>query len=329
MNDSRWLLLTHRLPDRPSNLRVRVWRRLQAIGAVAVKSSIYALPNRAETREDFEWLRREIVQSGGEAAVFTGDSIAEAGDREIIGGFQEARAKDYAAIKEAVEAFNERVKAALDGGHIKGAVLEKLESRWSAHKTEWERLSKIDFFGAPNKASAASCLAGGQKLILRAKAASVAESPEPPAPLAPRELKGKVWVTRTSPHVDRLASAWLVRRFVDPRARFKFVTTPYRARMNELRFDMPDGEFTHFGDWCTFETLARRLGLNDPAVAAMAEIVHDLDLKDRKFSRPEASGISLAIRGLCRVHERDAARLEAGLEFFDGLYAALEAEAKR
>lgn len=328
MPTPRWLLLTHQLPNKPSNLRVRVWRKLQAIGAVPVKNSIYALPNKAEAREDFEWLRKEIVQSGGEATVFMGDSVAEAGDKEIIVGFQEARTKDYAEFKQVVQTFNEKVKAALDGGHIKDAALERLERQWSAHRAEWGRLAKIDFFGASSKASAAASLADGQKLMQRAKAASVAESPEPPAPLAAKELKGKVWVTRTSPHVDRLASAWLVRRFVDPKAKFKFVTAPYEARANELRFDMPDAEFTHFGDWCTFETLARRLSVNDPVVAALAEIVHDIDLKDRKFSRPEASGIALAVRGLCRVREQDAPRLEAGLELFDGLYAALKAESK-
>src|SRR5262249_16058784 len=153
---------------------------------------------------------------------------------------------------------------------------------------------------------------------------SVRTSPAPPSPVSPGELKGRVWVTRTSPHVDRLATAWLIRRFVDPKARFKFVKPPYRSGPGELRFDMPEGEFTHFGDWCSFETLAKRLRLKDRAVAIVAEIVHDIDLKDRKFGRPEASGVALAIRGLCRSHERDGERLEAGFEFFDGLYAELQ-----
>lgn len=329
MNYARWLLLTHQLPNEPSNLRVKVWRKLQALGAVPIKNSVYVLPNKPATQEDFDWLRKEITQSGGEASVFAAASIAEKDDHEIVESFREARAKDYSGFAKAVEAFNEKLGTALSGGHIKGEALEKLEREWSSRKGEWERLTKIDFFRAPNRSAADKALREGQSLLNRVKAVSVRESPAPPPAVSPKELKGFVWVTRGSPHIDRLASAWLVRRFVDPRAKFKFVSPPYGARPKELRFDMAEAEFTHFGDWCTFETLAHRLKLNDPVLAQLAEIIHDIDLKDRKFSRPEASGIALAIRGLCRAYPEDAARLEAGIVFFEGLYAALAAEAKR
>lgn len=325
----RWLLLTHQLPNEPSNLRVKVWRKLQSLGAVAIKNSIYVLPDKAATREDFEWLRKEITQSGGEATVFMGDSVAEKDDNEIVRSFREARSKDFAAFTNTIRQFNEKVQAALDGGHIKGEVLDKLERQWSGHKLEWERLNKIDFFQAPNRTAAATVLTEGQGILNRAKSVSVKQSPVPPPAVSPKDLKGLVWVTRTSPHIDRLASAWLVRRFVDPKARFKFVTPPYSAHPKEVRFDMPEAEFTHFGDWCTFETLIHRLKLDAPALSELAEIIHDIDLKDRKFSRPEASGIALAVRGICRSHLKDAARLQAGIEFFEGVYASLSQDGKR
>lgn len=324
----RWLLLTHRLPDRPSNLRVRVWRRLQALGAVPIKNSVYVLPDRASTREDFDWLRKDIVQSGGEATVFTGDSAAEKDDAEIVRDFREARAKEYSLLAERVEAFCERLQGALAGGHLECDALKKLERSWPDLRLEWDRVVKIDFFGAPAKRPAAAAIARAQRLLERARSLSVDAAPAPPGPVAAKELKGKVWVTRKSPHVDRLASAWLVRRFVDPKAAFKFVAPPYAARRGELCFDMADAEFTHFGDWCTFETLIHRLRLSGPALSALAEIIHDIDLKDRKYSRPEAPGVALAVRGLCRRFPEDHARSEAGVDFFEGLYSALEAEVK-
>lgn len=325
----RWLLLTHQLPNEPSNLRVKVWRKLNSLGAVPVKNSIYALPNRSSTREDFEWLRKEILQAGGEAAVFAADSLSEKDDRDILAAFLRARAKDYDALGEEARAFNAKLRAALDGGHIKEALSIRFERQWSDLRRERERIGRIDFFAGPAREEIGTLLEEGQALLGRSRALSVRRAPKPPPAVAVKELRGKTWVTRRSAHVDRLAAAWLVVRFIDPKARFKFVALPYQPRPGELRFDMAEGEFTHFGDWCTFETLARRLRLDNPAVAALAEIVHDIDLKDAKFSRSEAPGVALAIQGLCRRHPKDPARLAAGLELFDALYAALRGEAPR
>ncbi len=324
MSTPRWLLLTHQLPNEPSNLRVKVWRKLQALGAVPIKNSIYVLPNKRSTREDFEWLRDEILQSGGAATVFAGDSIAEKDDKEIVRDFHEARAKDYGTLAESVEAFCDKLKSALSGGHIKHEAQQKLERQWPVFRAEWDRIAKIDFFGTPSKKSASAALSRAQALLGRAKSVSVERAPAPPVPMSAKDLKGAVWVTRTSPHIDRLASAWLVRRFVDPKSRFKFVTPPYGRHEGELRFDMPEGEFTHFGDWCTFETIIHRLGLKDAALGPLAEIIHDIDLKDAKFGRPESSGVALSVYGLCRRRRDDFKRLEAGFVYFDDLFEALK-----
>ncbi|MBI3550056.1 MAG: chromate resistance protein [Elusimicrobia bacterium] len=318
-----WLLLTHQLPAEPTYVRAKVGRKLQALGAVPIKNSIYVLPDAPGSREDFDWLRKEILQMNGDASIFAGDSVTGLEDKEIIKTFQNARAGDFAGLIDAVEAWKEKIKSALEGGHIKSEPLLRLERQWGEHQAELERLRRIDFFRAPNRAKVEAAASAANAVLRQAKARSVVKSPAPPPPVKVAELKGKIWVTRKSPHIDRLASAWLVRRYVDPKARFKFVAAPYeRQSAAEIRFDMAEGEFTHFGDWCTFETLMKRLRLDDPALTQIAEIVHDIDLKDAKFGRHEAAGFAQVVRGLCAVHPEDSKRLEAGLALFDAFYAS-------
>lgn len=323
MKIPKWLLLTHQLPATPSKVRVMVWRRLQAFGAVPIKNSIYVLPNRPAAKEDFDWLRKEISSMKGAASVFLADSISDVEDAEIVRTFQAARAKEFDALIQSAAGLGGDIKDALAGGYIKERLLEKLDRRMTGLKTDWERLRKIDFFGAPNRRKAELAVAASQKLFQELRSLSGKDAPEPPPAVDLKTLKGKVWVTRTSPHIDRLATAWLVRRFVDPRARFKFVVEPYRAKSDkELRFDMVEAEFTHFGDWCTFETLLHRAGLDDPALLEVAEIVHDIDIKDKKFGRLEASGVSRVIQGLCSVHADDFERVDAGVAVFDALFSS-------
>ena len=144
------------------------------------------------------------------------------------------------------------------------------------------------------------------------------------------DLVGRTWVTRVNPKVDRLASAWLIRRFVDPGARFRFVApNSDAARPGELRFDMAGGDFTHEGDRCTFETLLGRLGLTEPALRPIAEIVHDIDLKDDKFGRPEANGIAAVLRGIATGAPDDESRVQIATNVFDGLFAQFAAESTR
>ena len=146
---------------------------------------------------------------------------------------------------------------------------------------------------------------------------SAAGSIEPP--------RGAVWVTRQNVFIDRIASAWLIRRFIDPAATFKFVSAAsYRAEPSEMRFDMYEGEFTHVGDRCTFEVLLERFRLDDPALHAIGEIVHDIDLKDDKFRRAETPGVLAVIQGVALAAADDAARIERGSLVLDGVYSQLQ-----
>ena len=140
---------------------------------------------------------------------------------------------------------------------------------------------------------------------------------------APAGMGAKIWVTREHVQIDRIASAWLIRRFIDASARFKFVPgRSYAPRSGEVRFDMFEGEYTHEGDRCTFEVLLQRYGLTDRALVAIGEIVHDIDLKDGKFGHAETRGIAALINGLTKAGLPDAKRIEQGRTLFDNLYAS-------
>ena len=142
-------------------------------------------------------------------------------------------------------------------------------------------------------------------------------------PLTPERVKpGSVWVTRANVHVDRIASSWMIRRFIDRRARFKFVPAKgYQLRSGELRFDMYDAEYTHMGEDCTLQTLVRRFTPRDRALIAIGEIIHDIDCKDDRFNRPETAGTAAMIRAICESTKSDVKRIERGSVLLDDLYS--------
>src|SRR5262249_10627294 len=152
----------------------------------------------------------------------------------------------------------------------------------------------LDFFSASGRETA-----DGLVSALEARVTATLPVPETAAPTATEAFKGRTWVTRQGVHVDRIACAWLIRRFIDQEATFKFVAGKnYKPVPGELRFDMFEAEFTHEGDRCSFEVMLERFGLGDPALAAIGELVHDIDLKDSKYEREETTGLAHMIIGL-------------------------------
>ena len=296
-----WLVLIHQIPPKPDYFRVKVRRRLQRIGAVPLKNSVYLLPRRDETREDFEWLVREIRAEGGEATLCHGSLLAGTTDEEVRAMFQAERETEYAAIERDARSL---------AGEGSDDELGRLRSRLA-------ETVRVDFFGAPGREAAEHALA---------EAAPPAPDQTEAAPEMP--VRGVTWVTRTGIKVDRIASAWLIRRFIDPEARFKFVPAKgYVPLAGELRFDMYQGEFTHEGDRCSFETLVARFGLADPALRVLGEIVHDVDCKDDRFGRPEAAGVASLIAGLALATPTDEERLARGTPLFESLYAYISSGA--
>ena len=290
-----WLLLLHQLPAKPAYARVKLWRRLQALGAVAVKNAVYALPASPEAQEDFEWAMKEIAAADGEGMIVEARLIDGLSDDAVRGLFNSAREADYRALAKEIRAVEK------DAAPAQVARL----------RTEAARIAAIDFFGANGREDVEARLAA-----LTPDAAPVPAS----APLV--SGSGHVWVTRRDVHVDRIGSAWLIRHFIDPDATFKFVPAKgYKPRRGELRFDMFEAEFTHEGDRCTFEVLLQRSGLDQPALTAISEIVHDIDLKDGKFARAEAGGIAALIDSLAQADISDQERVDQGAQLFDNLYA--------
>ena len=308
----RWLLLIHQLPARPAYLRVKVWRRLQALGAAAVKNAVYALPATAGAREDFGWLLREIASGGGEAFVCEARMVDGLADREVRAMFDRARDADYGEL-----ARQARDLAGTLGGEPAAETRVEARAQLARLRARLAQVAAIDFFGAPGSQAAEGLLAALEDRLREDEPAEPAAPADDPGP-----LRGRTWVTRRGVHVDRIASAWLVRRFVDPEATFRFVPAKgYEPEPGELRFDMFGGEFTHEGDRCTFEVLLARAGPDDPALRAIAELVHDLDLKDGRFGRPETAGLGALVEGLCAATGDDQERLARGAALLDDLHA--------
>jgi hypothetical protein len=309
------MLLIHQIPPTPAYLRVKIGRHLARIGAVAIKNSVYALPHNDETQEDFQWVLREIVKGGGDASIVEARFIEGLSDEQVIGLLQAAREADYRELAEqaraAAAAFPSRGAVPQDRRADLARQLARLRQRAA-------ELAAIDFFGAPGREVVEGLLSGMEAHMRTAEGTEPAK-----ASLDRAQHLGRTWVTRTGIKVDRMASAWLIRKFIDPEARFKFVPAKgYRPEKGELRFDMFEAEFTHEGELCTFEVLVRRFGLDDPSLHAIAEIVHDVDVKDAKYGREEAPGIGQLVAGIAAAHPDDEARLARGAALFDDLYAA-------
>ncbi len=310
----RWLLLIHQLPAKPAYTRVKVWRRLQSIGAVAVKNAVYALPATEQTQEDFEWLLKEIGEGSGEALLCEARLIDGLSDQEVRALFNAARDADYEALAKGARALTETL-----GQKPAPVALPDARTQLARWKARAAQIVAIDFFGANGRQTVDGLLSALDAKLQEDAVSKSDQSPTPPKAI--ENLKGKVWVTRQGVHVDRIATAWLIRRFIDPEARFAFVPAKgYHPAAGELRFDMFEAEFTHEGDRCTFEVLLARTGLNGPALSAIAEIVHDIDLKDSKFGREEAAGIAQLIAGIARAHPDDEQRIARGAAVFDDLY---------
>jgi hypothetical protein len=313
-----WVLLMPRIPPKPAYVRVKVWRRLQAIGAVAIKNSVWVLPRREECIESFQWVTRELGEMGGGASLCEGQFVDGVTDQEIERLFVEARDADYAALTEEARALAKHLRPK----RLDEAALVGLDGQAAKLRQRFDAIVATDFCHAPGREAAE-----GLVVDLEQKLAAV-RSPrgEPRARGPVVKPTRRTWVTRTGVHVDRIASAWLIRRFIDPQATLKFVPAQgYAPESGELRFDMYDAEFTHEGDRCTFEVLLRRMGIEDAALVAIGEIVHDIDLKDDKFGRPETAGFRSILNGLCGIHRDDSERIQHGTTLLEGLYGHFRA----
>jgi hypothetical protein len=317
----KWLLFVHQLPSKPSNIRVRVWRRLQQIGALVLKQAVYVLPDSAEAREDFEWLKAEIEGVGGQASILSAGHIDGSADEALVEEFRRARQDDYAALAREVEhSLNgTRTAASRDKRGLRGEQrpVQTFRQRLAA-------IERVDFFASAGRDRVVALIDQMSSRRSRERRHSTDRSTG-----SKGAYHARLWVTRPRPGVDRMSSAWLIRRFIDSEAAFGFVREREKAPDGALPFDMFGVEFGHRGRNCTFETLCEVFSIADPAVARIASIVHDLDLKDGRFSAPESATIGAVIDGLRLAHADDQELLGRGMTLFESLYRSFEHATKR
>ena len=325
------MLLIHQLPPKPTNLRVRIWRKLQKLGAVAIKNSVYVLPANEKTHEDFQWLKQEIESAGGEATVFQAASVEGATDKEIVVAFHKARNEEFAAVTAELDGLAGAVCEQTKGKHLSAGRLAAHEAELDKLHAELERITANDFFKADGQARALAAYERCQKSIRdsHGPAAKVSRSTTKSGALDLAKYQGRRWMTRRNLHIDRLASAWLIKQFIDKRPRFYFVAEGETVE-GTIAFDMYGAEFTHHGEDCTFETMLKQFGLSDSkGLREISEIVHDIDLKDDKFHRLEAAGLNAIINGLSEVLRDDRKLLQQCSVIFDGLYGLLAQSAQK
>ena len=291
-----WYLLIHQLPPEPLYLRAKIRQRLARVGAVALKNAVYALPVREDCLEDFQWIAEEATSGGGEAYICEAEFLERELEEELVSRSRAERDAEYAELSHEIR-------------ELKSSERSDLPAQAARMRKKFDEVSRIDFFDAPGRQRTARLLAELETPVAKRGSRSARES-----------LAGRTWATRKGIHIDRIASAWLIRRFIDAKAPFRFIDPKEPVRKGELRFDMVGGDFSHEGDRCTFETLLARTSLTDRALNEVAEIVHDIDLKDGKFGRTESPGVERLVTGLILAHPDDERRLEQGLSLFDQLY---------
>jgi len=300
-----WLFLLFNLPAKQSSDRVKVWRRLKKFGAIQLKTSTYVLPDEPVHYERFQWLAKEIVDTGGEATLVRVKDIEGMPHAAIVALFNEARARDYDELFEPLNLLIKDSKARKQSPETFSNQLQKLRQRF-------QEIRDIDYFQSSR----------GEDLqrLLQKVEESPKKKPETTIRLRAEDYRSKSWVTRPRPEIDRVGSAWLIRKFIDPGAKFEFANTPVEFP-KAIPYDMFEVEFSHHGDYCTFETLIQRFAIRDRAVLRLAEVIHDADVEDDKFRRVEGFGIEQIFKGWAKQGLSDQEILAKGFECFDALYA--------
>ena len=317
-----WLLFFYSVPSKPVSNRMKIWRRLLKAGAVQFKGAVYLLPYRDDHYEFCQWLVPEVTATGGEAAFVRVEKFETIKDDEIIQLFHRQRESDYRVVEKMLDEIENRIQAVKKRG--RGQNYEKLPLQLSGCIKEFEEIRNRDFFS--------SKIGHALKKKIEILQSEMKKPAEPyikrqSAIIVRRNIRdyqGRAWVTRKRPFVDRMASAWLIRKFIDQKAVFGFIDEKDLRNQNRATtaFDMAGGEFTHNGVHCTFEVLVKAFNIKDKTVKKIAEIVHELDLKDEKFTNPEIKGIEEILSGIRKTSNDDTEALKKGIAVFDMIYAA-------
>jgi hypothetical protein len=319
----KWLFLVHQVQTPNSRERVRVWRLTKKVGTILYRNSVYVLPYSKERLEDFHWLCQQIRDSKGEASVFVSEAGDASEDRALKQLFVHASEKEYAGLEKRVQQFEVRCRELQGTPSLTLSQVKALENGLRQLEETFHETRRVDFFHHPSAEKIESRLKG-----LRLSVANAQPQKEATLKIAHHsrsEFRGKTWATRAHIHIDRLCSAWLIKRFIDPKARFVFASEE-KLPKNAIPFDVLGAEFTHRGDRCTFETLLESFRLKDGALSSMAELVHEIDLKDKKFNRPESAGFDMVVRAISDSSHNDQNAMELGSRILDAMYTRLSSK---
>jgi hypothetical protein len=317
--EQEWLLIFYSVPSHPVSNRMKIWRKLAKTGAVQLKGAVYILPATEEHEEICQWLIGEVKSMGGDGAFVKSAEIKTMGDADLRELFVRQVEREYGSLEKKLEVLERRVQSIRKGsksGESGGPAAQLLK-----HVREFDEIALRDFFKS----------AAGYALRKRIQALEAGlkgigrKSPEKEAQITTRRIdayQGRRWATRKHPFVDRMASAWLIRRFIDPKAAFQFIDERDVASLDNttVAFDVRGAEFTHVGELCTFEVLVKSFRIKDRAVKNIAELVHDLDVKDDKYGKPETAGVEEILAGIRKTAKSDADGLERGMAAFEMLY---------
>ena len=299
-----WLLLLLRLPTTQKAERVAIWRKLKKSGAIQIQTSTYVLPDEPARYEAFQWLTQEVRDAGGDATLVRAREIEGLPNNKLVALFNAARDKQYSDLKKVLQKLIERRKRS--DPEFATANLERLTR-------QFREIREVDFFDS----------ARGHEVAMLLRRSDGSRHSRKPHALDARQYRGKTWITRPRPEIDRVGSAWFITKFIDPKAKFVFAPTT-QSVPEAIPFDMLDAEFSHHGNCCTFETLTRRFAISDKSVAQIGEMIHDADLDDARFQRVEAVGIDRVLKGWAKEGVPDDEILRRGFACFDALYAYLQ-----
>jgi hypothetical protein len=298
-----WLLLVFSLPTKSASQRVEIWRKLQRYGMLALRSSGYVLPNTPSNQERMEWLATAIRSYKGQASVVQVQGFDDLPTERLKGLFVEARSRDYQKLLHEAKKF-----LAPSSSRRPGGTLNRIRRRFL-------ELQDIDFFGNPLQAKIENLLAQAEKAETKMSGQKGRGKSD--------EYVNRLWLTRPRPGIDRVSSAWLIRRHIDPKARFVFGIEP-SAHADAIPFDMFCSQgFGHRGEDCTFETLQKEFAIKDGRVKRIAQIIHDADLGDEKFGRIEGQGLDRVLNGWAKQDLPDDELLQRGMDLIEGLYESL------
>lgn len=305
-----WLILIHQIPAKPTYFRAKIWRRLQQLGAIPIKQAVYTMPKTDQSLEDLGWIAKEIIDQGGEAIILDACLLEGLSDKQVTHLFQKTRRTDYEKILEDARSL----MSLYYSQQVSDSFLSDCKASLRRLKKSFKATVNIDFFPGPEQGQVASYLDDVESTLDQFSETTV-------TPVwKNKKIYGYTWVTRSNVFVDRMASAWFIKRFIDQNVLFKFVEeNNYQPGKDELRFDMHEAEYTHQNDMCTFEVLVQTFCPQNSGLVQIAKLVHDIDLKDDSYGLPETAGIQMVLESIVATNQDDLKRIQLASIIFDGL----------